>query len=337
MRPPSLLRSDARGLLTAPIFSASESGKNHVQDPANFGLDMTKFNESQAEEHATMDQLAINTGGHAFYNTNGLSAAIAKAVDSGSTYYTLTYSPAEKNWNGSYRSIHIDLTGTAFMEGAKLEYRHGYYADATQRPMPKGEQPMRAAMPTAALADHSREAYTRAAISRGAPAPSDIVFKVRVVPLTGKEETAVAAENQPDPGGRMKAPYRTFAVDYVTLPGEFSLAAQKDGHHSGAIECITIVYDADGKVLNSTDKQLSLDLAPESYKKFEANPVGFHFLVSAPVKQESFLRLILRDVPANRYGVVEIPTSEVAHLQPLARSASAQGTAAVAAGSAGKQ
>jgi hypothetical protein len=40
-------------------------------------------------------------------------------------------------------------------------------------------------------------------------------------------------------------------------------------------------------------------------------------LVSAPVKQESFMRVIIHDVPSNHYGVVEIPTAEVGHLPPL--------------------
>lgn len=332
---------DARGLLTAPIFGASESGKNYVQDPANFGRDVMKFSASLADEHATMEEMALNTGGHAFYDTNGLSAAITKAIDAGSNYYTLTYSPGDKNRNGSYRKIHVDLTGTAFAQGAKLEYRHGYYADDAQRPEMKGVLPTKATTTPAELADHGREAYTRAAISRGAPAPSDILFKVRVVPLTGKEETSVAADNRPAATGRMKAPYRTFAVDYVTVPGEFSLAPQKDGRHTGGIELITIVYDADGRVLNGLDKQLPLDLSAETYKQFEANPVHFRFLVSAPVKQESFMRLIIRDVPTNRYGVVEIPTADVTRLQPLeARNvpaASAEPSGGGAAAGGGKQ
>jgi hypothetical protein len=39
--------------------------------------------------------------------------------------------------------------------------------------------------------------------------------------------------------------------------------------------------------------------------------------VSAPVRQESFLRLIIHDIPSNHYGVVEIPTAEVRRLPAL--------------------
>ena len=78
-----------------------------------------------------------------------------------------------------------------------------------------------------------------------------------------------------------------------------------------------MVYDADGRILNVSGRKISLNLTPELYKRFESSPVRFQLQVSAPVKQESFLRLIVHDVPANRYGVVEIPTAEVGHLQPL--------------------
>jgi VWFA-related protein len=311
---------DARGLMTQPMFSAANSGRNYGRNPSAFSKDLLKFSQSQADEHTTMEAMANDTGGHAFYNTNGLAGAVAKAIDAGSNYYTLTYNPADRNRNGGYRNIHVELAGSAAAQGLKLAYRHGYYADDPQRPPKRGELSTKAAPATptpAALADHAAEAYSRAAISRGAPAPEDILFKVRVLPLTGKNDDTLAAGNQPDPHGKMKAPYRTFVVDYVALPGEFSMMPQSDGRHTGAIEFSIFVYDADGNLLNISDKELSLSLSPETYKRFESNPVRFQLQVSAPVKQESFMRLIVHDVTSNHYGVVEIPTAEVGHLPPL--------------------
>jgi VWFA-related protein len=328
---------DARGLMTAPVYSAANSGRKYARSPSAFSGDLMKFDQSQAEEHMTMDAMANDTGGRAFYNTNGLSDAVAKAIDAGSNYYTLAYNPTDHKWNGAYRNIHVDLAGTVATQGLKLAYRHGYYADDPQQPSrPKrGELQTKASphAPTpAALADHATEAYSRAAISRGAPQPQDILFKVRVVPLTGKNDEALAPDNKANPNGRMKAPYRTFAVDYVALPGDFSLMPQSDGRHTGAIEFSTFVYDADGNLLNASGKSLSLNLPPELYKRFESNPVRFQLQVSAPVKQESFMRLIVHDVPSNRYGAVEIPTAEVGNLPPLeAQNTPANGVAPPAA------
>jgi VWFA-related protein len=332
---------DARGLMTPPMFNAAQSGKNYVRNPSAFSSDSQKFFQSQAQEHMTMEQMASDTGGHTFYNTNGLSDAVARAIDAGSNYYTLTYNPADKNWNGAYRNIHVELTGSAAAQGLRLEYRHGYYADDPAKPPKKNELAHQSMTTPSELADHAQEAYARAAISRGAPAPADILFKVRVLPLTGINEDAVATGNQPDPNGRMKGPYRTFAVDYVALPADFSMMPQSDGRHTGAIEFTTFVYDADGMLLNVSDKEVKLNLPPDTYKRFEATPVRFQLMVSAPVKQESFMRLIIHDVPSNHYGVVEIPTAEVGHLKPLeaqnAPANPAKTTAGAATEGTGKQ
>jgi VWFA-related protein len=326
---------DARGLMTSPVFSASNTGKNYVRNPSAFSRDLMKFDQSQAQEHMTMEQMASDTGGQAFYNTNGLSSAVARALDAGSNYYTLTYAPSDHKWNGSYRNIHVQMAGTPATYGLRLAYRHGYYADDPNHPPKHGELPTNVPQTTTPLADHAKEAYSRAAMSHGAPAPSDILFKVRVVPLTGKNEDALAEGNQASPAGKMKAPYRTFAVDYVALPNEFGLMAQNDGRHTGGIEFTTFVFDAEGNLLNIADRAVDMNLSPETYKEFMSNPVRFQLQVSAPVKQESFMRLIIRDVPNNRYGVVEIPTAEVGHLPPLeAQSAPANGAKPTGAGAA---
>lgn len=76
---------DARGLTTSPVFNAATSGEKYSKRPSSWVQDQEKFLQQTAEEHMTMDQMAQATGGHAFYNTNGLSQAVAKAIDSGST------------------------------------------------------------------------------------------------------------------------------------------------------------------------------------------------------------------------------------------------------------
>ncbi len=325
---------DARGLITAPAFDPSQSGRRISPKATDFTKDVLKFGQSEADEHITMETMANDTGGHAFYNTNGLTDAVASAIDAGSNYYTLTYTPTDHKWNTAYRNIHVEIAGSAAAKSGKLAYRHGYYADDPRRAakLKHGDTQTRdtpGAPMTGAPADNARAAYSRAVISSGSPTPQDIVFKVRVLPLTGKNEDTLAPDNQPDPRGRMKGPYRTFAVDYVALPGGFSMAAQSDGRHTGTIEFGVFVYDADGNLLNVSDKQVSLNLPPDTYSDFRSNPVRLQLQVSAPVKQESFLRLIVHDVPSDHYGAVEIPTAEVGRLPPLeAHDTAVKGAAA---------
>jgi hypothetical protein len=56
-----------------------------------------------------MNQLAEDTGGDAFYNTNDLATAVQRAIEAGSNYYTLLYQPADRNSEAGYRSIHVAL------------------------------------------------------------------------------------------------------------------------------------------------------------------------------------------------------------------------------------
>ncbi len=46
--------------------------------------------------HAAMEQLAQDTGGQAFYNTNGLNDALARVVNNGTRYYSLAYVPSNR-------------------------------------------------------------------------------------------------------------------------------------------------------------------------------------------------------------------------------------------------
>jgi VWFA-related protein len=79
---------------------------------------------ASTDEHAVMDQIAEETGGKAFYGTNDVQTAMQRSVEEGSTYYTLSYSPQNQNWNGKFRRIDVKLERT----GYHLQYRRGYFA-----------------------------------------------------------------------------------------------------------------------------------------------------------------------------------------------------------------
>ena len=295
---------------TVPALDAANSGQKDGGNPTAVSDDAAKLNSGQAAEHTTMEQLADDTGGHAYYNTNGLADAIARAMDSGSNYYTLTYDPSNPKWKGEYRKIQVNLTGTLATRGIQLAYRHGYYADEPN------QTPTTAIRETAATAAHSAEAYVVAAMARGTPTPEDILFKVRVLPDSKTDEDTVAPGNELNPNERIKGPFRRFDVDFVALPGDFQLTQQTDGLHTGSIEFKAYIYDPNGKLLNAIGNTIQLSLTPETYKRFMQQPVAFHLQISAPVRKESYLRVAIHDVTSNRFGVVEIPVSSVSRLAP---------------------
>jgi len=88
----------------------------------NAGLARQMVNENDAQ--TTMDEIAEQTGGKAYYGTNGLKQAMQRSLDQTSTYYTIAYAPENQNWNGKFRRISVKTS----RDGANLQYRRGYYA-----------------------------------------------------------------------------------------------------------------------------------------------------------------------------------------------------------------
>lgn len=301
---------DARALRADPTFSAAAS----KGDP--FGKRSGEFYTSQASEHMTMSQIAEDTGGTAFYNTNDLASAVQSAVESGSNYYTLMYAPTNHNGNGAYRDIRVTLNGSLAAAGYTLSYRHGYYSNGSQH---SPNTPVSAATTAGNLAAMSSgDTYARAAMAHGAPIPEDILFKVHVQPATATPEPTLAPTNTAVPAHPIKPPFRRFAIDIAAVGNDFSLILNKDtGRRTGVIEFTALLYDNDGSVLNATQKTIQLNLTPDDYKRFLSS-VNAHLEISVPVKGgNDFIRIGIHDASSNHFGVVEIPVATVARLPPL--------------------
>ena len=76
-----------------------------------------------ASQH-TMENMAESTGGKTFKNSNDLVLGLRSGIEDGSTYYTLTYYPENKNWDGQFRRIQVKSD----RGNMSLRYREGYYA-----------------------------------------------------------------------------------------------------------------------------------------------------------------------------------------------------------------
>ena len=51
------------------------------------------------------------------------------------------------------------------------------------------------------------------------------------------------------------------------------------------------------------------------------SPIGYHLKISAPIKGESYLRIILHDVPSNRFfGAIEVPVAAIESPSPRGRT-----------------
>jgi VWFA-related protein len=124
----------AEGLAASAVFSAEAGGPTapkYTRNPNAFSVSQTAAFTQTAAADNTMLQLADETGGKAFLNGNGLAEAVASAIDTGSNYYTLSYTPASASPKDTYRKIQVNLD----KQGYTLAYRRGYYVEPSDKPV----------------------------------------------------------------------------------------------------------------------------------------------------------------------------------------------------------
>lgn len=97
--------------------------------PAAASTTASTFFQERQTGRAVMENIADQTGGEAFYGNNDPKGLLERGFEDGENYYTLAYQPTDRDWNGKYRTIHVQVAG-----GYRVSYRKGYFA------MP--EQPM---------------------------------------------------------------------------------------------------------------------------------------------------------------------------------------------------
>ncbi len=112
----------ADGLATDSLSDADhQMAGMHNAYEAQIQQTNTLRNDSnqRASSQATMDEIAKDTGGEAFYNTNGLNDALARVLDHGSSFYTLSYTPTNSAADGRNRRLKVKVAGGDY----KLAYR----------------------------------------------------------------------------------------------------------------------------------------------------------------------------------------------------------------------
>ena len=299
---------DARGLMSAPMMDVANSGRNYTRNPGNFAKDQSKFFQQTADEHGTMTAMAEATGGKAFVDTNGLKEAVEKAVETGSNYYTLAYSPTNHDWKGDYRKIQVNLA----QHGFTLAYRRGYFADNPDSSVHHGE-------PRFTAKEDETHNPMRAAMQRGGPDPIEILFEASVLPTTAEQESTLVPGNKAD--AKIKGPYRRFTVRYAVKPTEIASVVTPEGVRTIILEFITFVYDAEGVLINMQSDGIKAEIPAARYAALQRSGFQFKQEISVPVKGESFLRIGMHDMQSNHVGAVEVPVSSVSKLTPLSAQA----------------
>ena len=250
-----------------------------------------------ASERDTLLQFATATGGKAFFNTNGIRDAIATAAEQGANYYTLSYKPANKVFDGKFRKIKVQLAE----KGYTLHYRQGYYADD-----------LHASERDAELARRTRAV----AMQRGTPLSRQVLFSVRVSPVGSKTKM--------DPekiGGFILAPSRKvsskpapstpvevqhYIVDYTLKGAELRFVPLEYSKYKNTLILMATSFNSEGRMLTGVSSAGTRELPATDFAKTAEGEFGIQQEIDVPLQATS-LRLGLQDQMSNRLGTVEIP------------------------------
>jgi len=174
---------------------------------AVYPVDSTALSKDDhlASQH-TMENLAVSTGGKAFYNRNDLLVELRTSLDDGASYYTLSYYPENKNWDGKFRAIAVANS----RPGVKLHHRIGYYATA----------PETSAKEEAKLV---AEDFSRL-LTLDAPQVATVLFQAGVLP-SGNGKVVV-----------------NFAIDPHTL----TFDKGEDGSQHASLSCVVWAFSGKG-------------------------------------------------------------------------------------------
>jgi|CZKD01.1.fsa_nt_gi VWFA-related protein len=238
---------------------------------------------------AAMDELAKDTGGEALYNTNGLNDALAHVLNHGTHYYTITYSPTNKNMDGRLRHIEVKVSGGSY----QLSYRRGYYA--TNETFVQSAQSKPTGDPLRPLMDH------------GTPDSTAVVYTMRVMPAS--PQPAAGAQRAGD-NENMKGPATRYSVSFNVAADHLTLDPAPDGVRHGNLEVTLLGYDPDGKPLNWMVRMLELTLPPDRYAVAQARGVSFSLEIDVP-SAAVYLRSGVYDQASSKAGTLEIPLAAV--------------------------
>lgn len=123
---------DASGMLAPAVFDASFKGLS--VDSANFSSLMSNVSNSEEDFRNSLNALAKDTGGEAFFRSNDLGGSLRSILDSNQQYYVLAYYPPDQKDSKRYRRIEVMVKGHP---DYLVRAQRGYYFEDLSSPAVK--------------------------------------------------------------------------------------------------------------------------------------------------------------------------------------------------------
>lgn len=248
--------------------------------------------------------IASNTGGQAFYNTNDLKEAMAEVVRKGTYYYRISYSPTDKRIEGRYRHIQVKVKKGPYANPSTVSYRRGYYEeDANQK---------KAATTTA------EPDLLQPLMKPGLPEATELIYNMRL--LRAATEPPIGSPLIGD-NRNVQRPVTRIGADFVVPLDNLEFDTTPDGVRHGKIEIALVAYDHAGTPLNWVFRSFNTTIKPELYSAIKTNGAQFHEDIDVP-DGENFLRAGIYDLVSEKAGTFRIDLKQVTALENLPANAS---------------
>ena len=244
----------------------------------------------------SLQEIAGNTGGKAYYDRNDLDGAIGEAIDNGAHSYSLSYEPPSSK-SGKFHKIEIAVD----RPGLHLQYREHYTTVDLSKPLAEKKTAGNASAP---------ESDFHAAVDQGVIPSTGLLFDLQVTPSTAQakpDDPAVAGMLNPKLKGK---PLVRYALTYEVPAGEVTLVDGPDGTRKGSLEFDavaygTLAYGEDREKLNVVREVVNFTLKPNEVEHFVKNPFGVPVQIDLPPGKVDIHAGIL-DVASQRMGTLEI-------------------------------
>lgn len=232
-----------------------DSGAGRMSNPMG---SYTQAAMGRASTISSMEQIAADTGGRAYYNTNDLGAAVKKAMTDGSNYYTLAYSPKNATMNGGFRQIQVTLDKREY----KLSYRSGYNADDTL--------PVSATESTNPLG---------ALMQLGLPSATGLLYGVQalVTPQQPSADAPLAGQNW-----HLKGPITRYTLNFLLRAQDLKLVTETQGQRTGKLLIEAFGYGDDGTPVNWASETETIHLNPSEYASVLHSGIPAHLEIDLP-------------------------------------------------------
>jgi len=248
-------------------------------DTRFFGL--TGMAESQ---QALMQEDAEATGGHAYFNNNGLTQIADHLVNNDGTYYTLTYYPDDVSHNGKWHNVKIELTNSRY----HLSYRRGYYDDGHNDLPPAGK--------SRTLLGANGSTAQEATAQHASP----IIFEARILPASGVALTPGAALVKPKRGET------TYTVHYEVPARDIQPKDLTSDSGKDVLGVGILAFNQYGTPIGHDFRQFTLTIDEAKLHQHPNARLDFDQQINLP-KGEDYLDVVVCDMTSGRFGTLNLP------------------------------